>query len=52
MKSLISILAVTLALAFTGQAFAQQTSGLRGKTDAASCAAAGGKWYQGSCHEG
>jgi hypothetical protein len=41
MKSLISILAVTLALAFTGPAFAQDVK--TAKT-AADCAKAGGKW--------
>jgi hypothetical protein len=41
MKSLISILAVTLALAFTGPAFAQDVK--TAKT-AADCAKAGGMW--------
>jgi hypothetical protein len=41
MKSLISMLAVTLALAFTGPAFAQDVK--TAKT-AADCAKAGGTW--------
>ena len=51
MKSLISILAVTLVLAFIGPAFTQQTKNLKGQSTEASCKAAGGKWYSGSCHE-
>jgi hypothetical protein len=41
MKSLVSVLAVTLAIAFTGPAFAQDVK--TAKT-AADCAKAGGTW--------
>jgi hypothetical protein len=50
MKSLISILAVTLALAFTGPAFA----GLQDTQNKGDCQAGGGTWDDaaGKCGEG